>query len=243
MKFVYDLQGNSEIVRDLPVFGNGAAINVGAVVMRGATPGTNTPFAILGAPTYPDVLGVMEEPHAAVSAGTDSSVDGVYLTRRKIIINPLAVFRAEYDQSTLLTVASTSGTTVTITSLEDDIDGGWLYAVSGTGLGQLQFIATSASGSCTTKTATGWDSTTRVIKIHPIFHQLVDLTTTGDKVKSAAGAGTGSLSVVDVLIEADSIPIQVLNPTVHSGLTGLNSLNVKFYADVVFRNHAFNTLD
>lgn len=242
MKFVYDLQGNSEIVRDYPVFGDAIDIAEGAVVMRGATAGTNQPFAIVGAGALTDVIGVLKELHDFSVSG-DSATDGTQYDLRKIIINPFAVYRIEYDLTDTAAVASTSGTTVTITSLENDIDGGYLYATGGTGVGRLAFIATSASGSCTTKETTAWDSSTTVIKILPLWHQVLKINTAATMIGTDAAAGSGAVTVLQNYIEADSIGLVPLNPVTHSGLTGLNSSNVKFYADIIFRNHALNTLD
>ena len=242
MKFAYDLQGNSEIVRDYPVFGDASDISEGAVVIRGATPGTNQPFAVVGTGALTDVIGVIKELHDFSVSG-DPTTTGTVFIERKIIINPFAVWRIEYDSADTMAVVSTAGTTVTITSLEDNIDGGYLYAISGTGIGRLAFITTSASGSCTTKETTGWDSTTTVIKILPLWHQLAKINTAATMLGTDAGAGTGEITVLQNYIEADSIGHTRLSPVTHSGLTGLNSRNVKFYADIIFRNHALNSLD
>lgn len=242
MKFAYDLQGNSEILRDVAVYGAGVDIVEGAVVMRGATPGTNGGQAIVGAATYVDVIGVLKTLHDYSVVG-DSAIAGTSWVKHPVIINPFAVYNAEYDVDSAISVASSSTTTVTITSLEDNIDAGWLYAVAGTGIGRLEFLTSSGSGTCTTKAASGWDSTTTVIKILPQWHELVDLTTAGTLIKTAAAAATGTLTVLENYIEADSIGKAPLDPTVHSGLTGLNSRNVKFSADIIFRNHVLNTLD
>lgn len=244
MKFVYDaVSGGGPIVRKYPVFGNASNINVGAAVMRGATPGTNQPFAILATGALADVIGVIEVTHTSASAADDSNVGGTLYTTRSMVINPFAVFRIEYDLTDTMAVASTSGTTVTITSIEDNIDGGYVYAVSGTGAGRLAFITAADGSTVTTKETTGWDSTTTLIKILPLWHQLVKLNSTADKIGTDAAAGSGLVTVLGSYIESDSIPHQPLDPTKHSGLTGLNSLNVKFSADIIFRNHALNTID
>jgi len=243
MKFVYDLHGHSEIVRDYPVFGSAANIGEGAVVIRGATPGTDQPFAILGTGALTDVIGVIKETHTNSVAGDDSNTTGTNFTERMILINPFAVYRIEYDQTDTMAVASTSGTTVTITSLEDNIDGGYLYAVGGTGIGRLAFIVTSADGSCTTKETTGWDSTTTVIKILPLWHQLVKINAAATMLGTDAAAGTGTVTILQNYIEADSISLTRLSPVTHSGLTGLSTRNLKLFADIIFRNHVLNTLD
>lgn len=243
MKFKYDLHGNSEIYKDVAIYGGGSNINEGAVVQRGATPGTNVPFMILGSGALTDVAGVIMAKHVSTVLGDDCNVGGTNYTRKRIIINPFAVFDCEYDQSDTMIVVSTSGTTVTITSLEDNIDGGYLYAVAGTGAGTLAFITDSSSGSCVTKAATGWDGSTTVIKILPTYHQLIKINATGDKIGTDAAAGSGEVQIVDNFIQSDDIPNQNLNPTKHGSLTGLNLKNVKFFAELTFRNHIFNTLD
>lgn len=242
MKFAYDLHGFQEIVRDYPVFGNAADIVEGAIVMRGATPGTNQPFAIVASGACADVIGLLKELHD-YSVDGDSNVGGTTLVNRKILINPFAVFQAEYDQTDTMAVVSSSGTTVTITSIEDNIDGGWVYAVAGTGKGQLQFITAADGSTITTKTASGWDSTTTLIKILPLWHQLGKLNTAGDKLGTDAAVGSAVITNLDNWIQADTIPFTKLDPTLHSGLTGLDTRNVKFYSDIIFRDHALNTID
>lgn len=228
MIMVYDLTGAEPIVRDIPVYGNGAAIVDGALVMRGATPGTNQGFAILAASGWAGAIGVIQETHALVSAGADSKQDGTAYTFRKVVINPWAVYRAQYDTGAIA-VASTSSTTVTITSLEDDIDGGWLFGNDG----QLQYITTASAGSCTTKSATGWTSANTVQKVLPMFHLFGTLDTTAVKLNHAAAVGSGLLANLDNWVEARGIPRQRLDPTKHSGLT---LTSVRLFSDVHFRD-------
>jgi len=246
MEYKGDLYGsNTPILRDIPVFGGGANISEGAVVIRGATPGTNGGFGILGTGALADVLGVAAELHTNTVSGDDTNTGGTNLTLRKVIINPFAIWQVEYSQASadVLAVTSSSGTTVTITSLEDDIDRGWLYAVGGTGAGRLALITASASGSCTTKETTGWDSTTTVIKILPQWHQLGVINTAATMLSTTAAVGTAAITVLDNYYQSDSVAFKRLDNLLDSGVTGLNSLNVRFFARILFRNHALNTLD
>lgn len=246
MKYVYSLDGSKEIIRDFPIYGGAADIVEGAAVMRGATPGTNGGLAIVAATTLADILGVLAELHDYSVSG-DSAIAGTAYVRRRVIINPMAVYRAQYDPADDMDVASTSGTTVTVTSLEDNIDGGWLLgddgaAAYGTGTtgSLLQYIDTSASGSCTTKTASGWTSANDLIKVLPLMHQLIKVNTAADKLGTDAAAGSGTAAVIDNWISADGLPLQQLDPTKHSGLT---LFNPKVYSDIRFLNHAFLTID
>lgn len=231
MKFHYDLSGAQQIYMDTPVYGNGAAIKEGALVARGATPGTNQGFAILAPTGLAAVLGICGELHALVAAGLDSKQDGTVYTPRKILVNPFAVMLAEWDTG-VIAVASTSTTTVTITSLEDDIDGGWLLGSDG----QIQYLVASAAGSATSKTATGWTSATTVQKITPLFHATTTLSSDATKLNQAAAAGSGKSRIIQNYIKAVGIPFQPLDPTKHSGLT---MTTPKVFSDVIFTDHAF----
>lgn len=235
MKFHYALNGSASRLKKYPLYSATTAIQTGAVIMKGATPGTNQGFGIIGAPAYPGVLGVTEEPDNNTSAGGDSKQDGMAYTRYKLVVNPDAVFLCELTDPTTtnIAVASTSTTTVTITSLEDDIDGGWLFGSDY----QLQWIATAAAGSCTTKTATGWTSSTKVTRLLPLFKILQDLNTAGTKLLPAAAIGTGKVITLENYIQLPNSKREVLDPTKHSGVT-YNSFT-KLFADIIFQNHAF----
>ena len=130
-----------------------------------------------------------------------------------------------------------------LSTIEDNIDGGWVYAVSGTGIGILQVITAADGSTITTKTATGWDSTTTLIKILPQWHTLVKLNSAATMIGTDAAAGSGLITILENWVEADSIGLAPLDATLHSGLTGLNNRNVKFYADIIFRNHVLNPND
>lgn len=238
MKAHYLLGGGGFNTKRYPLYSATTAIVEGAVIMKGATPGTNQGFGIIGAPAYPGVLGVTCQADSNTSAGGDSKQDGTAYTRYKLVVNPDCVYQCELTDPTTtnIAVASTSTVTVTITSLEDDIDGGWLWGNDG----QVQWIATSAAGSCTTKTATSWTSANKVSRLLPLYKILLDLNTAGTKLLPAAAIGTGKVIVVENYIQFPGGKIDVLDPTKHSGITGATSaLGFKMYSDILFQNHAF----
>lgn len=246
MKWYKSLSGvTSPFLMNLPVYGGGANIEEGAVVVKGATPGTDQGFAIIPSDltgNLTNVLGVISTQHVNTSAGADSKQDGTAYTTKPVTVSPDSIYLADYSQATgdRLTVTSTSGTTVTIGSLEDNIDGGWLYCVAGTGAGRLAYITTSAAGSCTTKEVTGWDNTSKVIKILPKFHENAILSSNGRSLGTQAAVGGTGYIIWENMIEADSIPIQALDPVKHSGLTGLSTLNLRLYAQVWFQAYVGN---
>lgn len=227
-----------------PVKNTAAAIADGAILMPGVTAETDLGVLIPGTGAIADAVGTLTGP--ILAADTNTLVDGTaWLTKPVCPIAPMAVVRVDYDLVDDADVASTSGTTVTISSLEDNIDTSYLYAVSGTGAGLLAFVATSASGSCVTKTATGWDSTTDVIKILRLFHQLAKINSTSDKIGTDAAAGSWTIVVLQNYISHVGRPSDVLDPTKHDNLSGLSAtgMGTRFYADVAVRNSAAFTTE
>ena len=213
--------GSSSSFVKMPVYGAGAVLNDGTLLMRGVTAETDLGTVIAATSAIADTVGFLKGDHPVASDAVVAGTTWVYSEVE--LPSHVQLLHLEYDQVDDMDVASTSGTTVTITSLEDNIDTGWLYAVSGTGSGLLAYIATSASGSCVTKTATGWDSTTDVIKILPICHKLAKLTAASTTVETRLGtdaaAGSAPVFVYETWFQANGYPKQLLNPTLHDNLT------------------------
>lgn len=217
----------------MPVTGSGTAIVDAALLMRGVTAGTDLGLVILATGAGADTVGYLKGAHAVAA---DSVVAGTLWTYREIEIpDSIELQELEYSQADTMAVASTSGTTVTVTSLEDNIDTGWLYAVSGTGAGKLAFLTASAAGSATSKTATGWDSTTTLIKIVPICHKIVKLNTAGTKIGTDAAAGSYTVFVFETWFQAKGYSKQLLDPTKHDDLT---LTNARFFARLAIRANA-----
>lgn len=226
---------------NLPVSGGGSAISSGALLKRGATPASDNGMLIpaTGSSATPDIIGILRGPHATAD---DTLINGTVFTTKPVdILVPYRIVRAEYSVASgdLITCTqAVTTTTMTVTSLEDDIDSAFLYVVSGTGAGQLVYLTASASGSCTLKAAfgTSLDTTSKFIKILPRFHQLGSWTSDGTKLSSQAAAGATKIIVIDSFIVRNGHE-QQLNPVVHSGLTGLNSLaSLKFEANIAIRD-------
>lgn len=235
--FAYTQDSSRESYVRYPLFGNATTINQGAVVIRGATAGTNTGYGIVGVPTYTNVLGVTMAQFAAATTDNDPTVGSKYL-KTPIICNPTAVFQAPYDTVTStngLTIASMSATpgNPTVTSLEA-VDGGWLLGSDGF----LSYIDSISAGAATLKTAAPWTAgTQKVAKIFPLGHLLVDLTTTADALKiTAAAAGTGKITVLYNTFSANGFDNVQLDPTKHSGLTLTNPVVTAY---IMFQSHCY----
>lgn len=239
-----------QILRDIrdiqyavPIF-TAADINKGARVMPGVTAddssAKNLGTAILADATNANLLGYLQGLYDYSVSGSAAPYTG--LTWPQAVISPCftsVVCRAEVDLTSYMDVASYSAPTVTITSLEDNIDSAYLYAVAGTGIGQIEFVVTSGSGSCTVKTAftTALDNTTKMVKIPRLFHTVQTMTATMDKFGTVAAAGTTKIFVLATWISRNGL-LERLDPTKHAGLTGLNAsaLNTKFYVDFIEGN-------
>lgn len=230
--------------RDVTVRHGGTTVSAGALVMRGATAETNKGMVIVGAPAYADAIGILLE--EALSSVTDSNADGTAEIRRKVAIAPSGTMMVEYSQAAAddVAVTSSSGTTITVGSLEDDIDGGFILVVNSTNSNlQLRLLTASAAGSATMKSAlsTNLTSSDNIIKILPRYHQLVDLNTAATRVLTAAAAGTGRLCVVENYIQDVDIPLRPLSPLTDSPRT-LSSRG-KIFAEVTMQNSAFFPFD
>ena len=233
----------------LPIFGSGSDINLGAFLKRGATPGTNNGELIKqsGNNAGPDTIGRLGEFHD-YSVDGDTLIAGTNFVIRPVqMINPFGVFRIEYDSSSVISATqAVNSTTMTISSLEDDIDACFWYVQTGIGLGQTNYATASASGSCTLKAKFGTDLTTasRLIKILPRFHQLMSLNSDGTKIASQDAVGTMKVMVIDTIIERNSDGGKQMDPTKHAALTGLNSArSIRFYADVAIRDTVPHSVD
>lgn len=217
-----------------------ADIAQGAVIMAGATGETDLGVAILGASAATNSLGLTTGPWDYDTLGTSAVTGATWKFMEVELFDRYAPVWVEYDQSDTMAVASTSGTTVTISSLEDNINGSFLYAVAGTGAGKLAFVQDSAAGSCVSKTATGWDSTTTVIKILRFGHGLAKLNSAATKIGTDAAAGSWTIAVLETYIEAVGIPLQLIDPSKHDNLT---LTNARFYAKVAVRDTIGHTID
>jgi hypothetical protein len=230
-------------IYNLPVYGAAADIARGAFLKRGATPATmnGALVGVSGDGAHPDLIGRLlemldySEDGETVVAGTS------FVTKPVELASHFKIFRIEYSLATADLIQCTqavSTTSMTVTSLEDDIDAAFFYVDEGTGAGQTNYLTASTTGACTLKAAfgTSLDTTSYFAKILPRFHPFVELSTDGTKLRSGANVPSQPAIVIDSYIMRNN-RIEQLNPTKHAALTGLNSLrSIRFFADVAFRD-------
>jgi len=228
--------GRDPVLVSMPITGGGSNIADDALICPGLT--TNAGRVTVAPADGADAIGILRGQHLTA---LDSLANGTVWTFADVeLSDQYLLVMAEYDQTTLIDVASTSTVTVTITNLEDSLLGGWLYAVAGTGAGKLAFLTATASGSADSKTATGWDNTTDVIKILPIGKDLAYMNSAATKLGSQAAVGTWTVFVLENYFEDDNHGLQLLDPTKHDNLT---LSNPKFYSKLLVRNTAGHTID
>jgi len=236
----------------MPVYGAAADIERGAFLMAGATAATDGGMLIKasGSSATPDIMGILDELHDYSVTG-DTNIGGtVFVTHSVSLIAPDRIIRLEYDQtagSAIVCTEAVNSTTMTVTSIEDNLDGGFVYTVSGTGLGQTNYITADNGAALTLKAAFGTDldTTTYFIKILPRFHDLISLSTDGTMLASQAAAGAVTGMIFDSHIVYRGVGNEAqLDPTKHAALTGLNNQKgVKFEADIAIRNSAVYTTE
>lgn len=237
----------NDLTTKLPVTGGGSAMVAGALLKPGPTPGTNNGILILGSANTtasPDAIGILRQAHATAD---DTTLTGTLFTTKPVqLIVPGRILRLQYDPATVITVTqAVSTTTITLTNLEDDIDGSFLYVSAGTGAGQTNYLTASAAGSATLKAAftTSLDTTSRLIKILNRFHPLVGLSSDGTKLGSYDVVGVHTVMIIDTFIVRNGDEVQ-MDPTKHAALTGLNALrSISFEADVMWRNTTPYSID
>lgn len=235
----------------VPIY-TAADIQKGALVMPGVTTTDSSAkdlsCAILADATAANAIGYL-------TSLFDYSVEGttdVYTATKLVLAEVQPVFNfpiigMEYDLTDTMALAGDeSSKTITITNLEDNIDGSWLYFVGGTAIGQLRFVVTSAAGSCVINTACNPEADTgdTCIKILRTFHTLLKLTTTRNKLGTDAAAGGWTGLVLGNYICRGNSAWERLDQSKHE-LNGLNAdgVNVNFHAELLIRSTAGNPID
>jgi len=266
MRYHYSLvPGDEPIIKDMPVY-DAEGLQNGALLQLGDTdPDSNADQGISliaaygsagsSSSTCVDCVGILQD-----STYESTTPSNIYATNSngakygKVIINPFAVYCAEYLQDTTNDVAviSSVSTSVTIDNIEDDIDGGWLYfPLTRSGVAKsLRFITADSNATSTatidTALVTAANSTDTIIKILPVHHKLTQLNarSTG-KSNSSVGlssvAFTGAstrLCILENYISSDGHGFEPLRRPSHANLNNLS--NAKFYADIVMLDHLLN---
>lgn len=247
MKFFESLYGHTEAAVDVTVRHGGTTLATGALIARGATPGTNNGMGIVPAASLADCIGLLLEEF--LSTATDSNIDATTDTKRRVLRAPGCIYLAQYSQAAAddLAVTSSSGTTFTVTDLEDDIDGGWILTVNNTTTTgnnrQLRVLTASAAGSATLKSAFSADLTSadNFVKVLPRMHQLLVIITNATLLVTTAAVGTARATVVENYVEDTGIPFKPLDPVGDS--PRLLTASARIYSAIAINNSVYTPFD
>lgn len=182
---------------------------------------------------------------ASAAPSREESAGGNFL---EAVVNPDATYFAFYDQTDAAScsTAITASTTWTITSLEDNIDGGWLFTTNqadanATYVGLIRYLTASASGSCTVDSAVTVDTSTDYVKVLPIGHRITALNAEATGLTTTAAAGSGIyLDVRENFITHDASPRREARYWLQKGLDGLKGLKVE--AELVQLRHCYRAV-
>src|SRR3990167_1007444 len=184
---MYHYSGHNTEVLNLPVYAAAVGISEGTLLIAGVTSdqdmGVVIPAPGAGTNVATKAVGIANRTIAnadRTDANPDGGSDATFGTLEPVaLIHPGDLLCIDYNDTVQIDVASYSAPTVTITSLQDVFDGGWIYVAQDvsteTGIGQLGYLEVSASGSVGVRDnfTTALDSTSDVIMILPAGRLLV----------------------------------------------------------------------
>jgi len=261
MKYAYDLCGAEPIIRDEPVY-DAAGIAYGELLMHGGGAASTGASSISGLVTAYNSTAAGVHAIAAVGISledkdTDSSpsVDTTCATTAehcmvKTIINPFAVYRAEYSTAQETAITSASGTNCVVAGAADNAsDNHWIHFSAGPNAGATRYcLLSGASDTITMDSALLNTATTadKVIFITPknMAPDGLDTTATMLSAVSSGTCGIGAatnLKVVNTFMDKDAGE-EVMKPWIHKGMDNPNvkgGNGPKFYSDIVMKDHLF----
>jgi len=166
------------------------------------------------------------------------------------IINPEAIYAAVWDQTSAniaqADITASTGLTLTVASLEDDIDGSWVFSTDSnasatvTFSGSLRYATASAASVLTLATAMNVSVDSDLVVLRPWNHRLTQLDSSDRYMRSTIAAGVGTvLHIHDNFIRHAGAPDHPLRQHVDDGLNGLNVKTTVLYSEVVLLDHAY----
>jgi hypothetical protein len=186
-----------------------------------------------------NVIGIIQE-EVAASGDTylpDTASGTGTWTRKKILVNPHAVYMLEYvrkdragtdntDTGLVIAASGTASSTSPDLGTDDSLNGGWLYFIDGSNAGYLHYILDSADSATTgittlrTAVANAVAVADTFLVVQPAFDYSFDLNATYTDIKSEAILATrdNRFKGIDFWITAPGMPMQKLDATKHDGL-------------------------
>lgn len=235
MYFLKDLVQAEPVYRNFPLK-NAVAFTDGCAVKLDSTAATTE--VTIQASTWIDNVGVYCGP-SITSSGTVAAGTSQY---GKILINPFAIYMAEYDQTTTITATNYASKVVTATS--EGKAGDWLLNTTsgGTARGQLLYIAsTSTTASMTSLSTPNVTPGTTDTYVHirglltgqlAAQYARIDLNTAATGIKTGSSYGGVGINLLDNHIRSSKgTALQPLRRATHD-----NTLDTdyKVYGEIMF---------
>lgn len=242
---------NSRGTMKFPIDGKGSDIQAGAMLMPGVTTAGSGAddggCVVIADETGADAVGVLIALHDYSVAGDSDVYTGAANVMAEVDpFYPGCLVAVEYDLTDTMAIASMQSTTqVRVTSIIAAACGGWLYAYSGTGIGQLMFVIYNDDTDLFIKSAPTTAliaADTTLVHILPIFWKTHNLISTMDKFGTDAAAGTFYATTVRNQFRYDGQEGWIdLDPGKHHNLQ-LNGLHPVFRSIVVPTDTIFDPL-
>lgn len=259
MKWAYDIAGAEPIIKDMPAY-DAATIAYGELLMLGTTAhsaGADAGISLITAYSTTvasahavDAVGISLETKTtadspSIATAANATTEQCYV---KTIINPFAIYRAEYDQSDDIAITSASGTNLEVAGVADDSsDGTWVYfsGTPGPNYGSLRYcLAGGAAATFTMDTALPNTATTAdkvtIIEPKPRYSNALNAEATGVAAFSSGTALVGAatnLRILETYIDKNA-GLEIMHPHKHYNLDNLPS-TTKFYSDLMMKDHAY----
>ena len=240
MRYHGDLFGlQNPVVMDFPVY-DASDIVEGQGLTYGATVRGAVLIDCVAAGT--DFFGVAQE---TVTASTTAITTGT-LVYCKVIVDPFAIYLTDMDMDDAdIDVVSSTSTATTLGTVDDDMDGGWLYINSGTGAGQIAYIGAATTTVMTLDTTTAWtttpDSTSDAILLRRILKHPadsgIDLDATFVRMEPGTLTQTGSFVSMENYIGTVQRPFAPLRPRQHHMAQNLNNNGIRLASDLYPVDH------
>jgi len=166
-----------------------------------------------------------------------------------VIANPHAIYFAFYDQAAAQSCThAENGTAITITSIEDHLDGGWIYTTDGTDSsatysGKLRYITADDGTDLTVDSTLQVDTSSDFIKIFPIGSRITGLNAAATGFLTTIAAETGIyLEVIENYGKWRQAPTHNLRYWNDKGLDGLGGKIATFEAEIVQLRHCWHAV-
>ncbi|MFH1640553.1 MAG: hypothetical protein ABIA66_01180 [Candidatus Omnitrophota bacterium] len=228
----------------LPVYDASSLANGQLLIWGTDAAAQSKAFLIDAAATSQDAFAVLCQ---SVSTAASALATPIIYQARVELVENLKVWKIYYDMAGAdLDVSSYTSPTITTGTIDDKMDGGWIYVNSGPGQGELRYVSGADTSTLTVSTAftTTLTSVTDFILIRHVGRPEAGLALDATFTMLAANQGNLTTSegmvVLKNFIQGGSTGIKELDPTLNSELTGADNLHnrgVRFFSHVIFADN------